>query len=284
MELRGKACLLTGCASGIGKHLSGVLARAGARVMMTDIDEAGLAKAASGLGGEVRQQKLDVRSAEDWDAAVAATVAAFGRLDLLFNVAGVSHSAYIHEAEPARIAFHLDINLKGVMLGSHYAAKVMVQQRGGQIVNIASLAGLCPVPGMSLYSASKFGVRGFSLAIADELAPHGVGVSVICPDAVATPMLDHEALEPEAALSFSGNRILTVEDIEHAIFRKALGRGKREVIVPGSMAPLSRLVTAFPGALMPLLPIFRKRGVKNRSGIGRALGRSEVVEFGARSG
>lgn len=273
MELHGKACLLTGCASGIGRHLSGVLARAGARVMATDVDEAGLVSATAGLGGDVQQRKLDVRCAEDWAAAVDVTVAAFGRLDLLFNVAGVSHSAYIHEAAPERISFHLDINLKGVMLGTHYGAKVMVKQRGGHIVNIASLAGLCPVPGMSLYSASKFGVRGFSLAVADELAVHGVRVSVICPDAVATPMLDHEALEPEAALSFSGNRILTVEDIEHAILRKALGRGKREVIVPGSMAPLSRLVTAFPGSLMPLLPIFRQRGVKNQQRYRASIGK-----------
>jgi 3-oxoacyl-[acyl-carrier protein] reductase len=265
MDLSGKSCLLTGCGSGIGRHMAGVLARAGAKVMATDVDAAGLAQTIAALGGtgeRLRSHALDVRIAGQWEAALSETLRAFGRIDVLMNIAGISRSAYIHEAAIARIEQHLDINLKGVMLGSHYAAKVMVQQRSGHIVNIASLAGLCPVPGMSLYSASKFGVRGFSLAIADELAPHGVGVSVICPDAVATPMLDHEALEPEAALSFSGNRILTVEDIEHAIFRKALGRGKREVIVPGSMAPLSRLVTAFPGALMPLLPMFRARGAK----------------------
>lgn len=265
MDLSGKSCLLTGCGSGIGRHMAGVLARAGAKVMATDVDAAGLAQTIAALGGtgeRLRSHALDVRIAGQWEAALSETLRAFGRIDVLMNIAGISRSAYIHEAAIARIEQHLDINLKGVMLGTHFASVEMVRQRSGHIVNIASIAGLCPVPGMSLYSGSKFGVRGFTLSVADELAPHGVYATAICPDAVATPMLDHEALEPEAALSFSGNRILTVFDVERAILRGALTKRKREVIVPGSMAPLTRLVTAMPALFMPLLPMFRARGAK----------------------
>lgn len=276
MSLKDRVFLITGCASGIGKHMAGVVARAGGRALMTDFDADGLARTFDALGdtqGRIRIRVLDVRSAEAWEGAVHDAVESFGRLDVLLNIAGISHSAYIHEAAVERIALHLDVNLKGVMLGTRFAAEVMVQQGAGHIVNIASLAGLCPVPGMSLYSASKFGVRGFGLAIADELKPKGVFVSTLCPDAVATPMLDHEALEPEAVLSFSGNRILTVQDIERAILVDALERKKVEVIVPRSMAPLARLVCALPSLTMPLLPLFRARGLKNQARYRDSLGR-----------
>lgn len=274
--MRDKSVLITGCASGIGRHMAGVALRAGASVMMTDVDAAGLDCTLAELGGEsdrLRTRPLDVRNAAQWEAAVAETVAAFGRIDILMNVAGISHSAFIHEADMAMVERHLDINLKGVMFGTHFAAREMVRQKSGHIINIASLAGLCPVPGMSLYSASKFGVRGFSLSVAEELKAHGVYVTAICPDAVATPMLDHEALEPEAALSFSGNRILTVEDIEHAIMIGALKKRKLEVIVPASMAPLARIVTAFPGLAMPLLPYFRAKGQKTQARYRDSLGK-----------
>lgn len=274
MDLRGKACVLTGCGSGIGKHMMGVLHAAGARVFATDVAEGPLAEAVTALGGpseNLRTQVLDVRDAAQWESVLHNAHGAFGRVDILLNIAGISHSAYIHEADPVWLAHHVDINLKGVMFGTHYAAKIMVAQRAGHIVNIASLAGLCPVPGMSAYSASKFGVRGFSISVADELRAHNVFVTAICPDAVATPMLDHEALEPEAALSFSGNRILTVQDVEHAILHGALGKRKQEVILPRSMAGLARLVTAWPSALMPLLPLFRARGQKNQAAYRAAL-------------
>lgn len=268
MDLREKACVLTGCGSGIGKHMMGVLHAAGARILATDVAEGPLAEAVAALGGpseRLQTHALDVRNAAQWEAAIAAAQTRFGRLDILLNIAGISHSAYIQEADPAWLERHVDINLKGVMLGTHYAAKIMVPQRAGHIVNIASLAGLCPVPGMSAYSASKFGVRGFSISVADELREHNVFVSAICPDAVATPMLEHEALEPEAALSFSGNRILTVQEVERAILHGALTRRKQEVILPSSMAGLARLVTAWPSLMMPLLPVFRARGQKNQA-------------------
>ena len=266
--MQDKVALITGCASGIGRHMAGVALREGARVMMTDVDAPGLGLTLEELGGEsarLRARPLDVRDAGQWEAAVAETVSVFGRIDVLMNIAGISHSAFIHEADPAMIERHIDINLKGAMLGTHFAAKAMARQGAGHIVNIASLAGLCPVSGMSIYSATKFGVRGFSLAIAEELKARGVYVTVICPDAVATPMLDHEAFEPEAALSFSGNRILTVEDVERAILVGALRKKKIEVIVPGSMAGLARLVTALPGLTMPLMPLFRAKGKKTQA-------------------
>lgn len=268
MQFKDKVCVITGCASGIGKHMAGVMARAGATVVLTDVEEAGLAATAQALGGvgsTVRVHRLDVSKAEQWESVITSTISDFGRIDILLNIAGISWSSDIADATPVLIDRHVDINLKGVMYGTHFAAEQMVRQRSGHIVNIASLAGLSPVPGMSLYSASKFGVRGFSLSIWSELKPHNVHVSVICPDAVATPMLEHEALDPKASMSFSGNHILTVQDIERAIVHGALRKKKLEVVVPFSMSGLTRFVCALPALAMPLLPMFNARGVANQA-------------------
>src|SRR5690606_20076022 len=117
-------------------------------------------------------------------------IASHGSLDLLLNVAGVLRPGHVHVLSAGEIDLHLDVNAKGVMYGTQAAAREMVRHGGGQIINIASMAALAPIPGIALYSASKFAVRAFSLAVAYELAPHNVRVSVICPDAVSTPMLD----------------------------------------------------------------------------------------------
>lgn len=270
----GRSFLLTGCASGIGQRMAQVLAREGGKVLLTDANAEGLAKTVADLGGEsdaLQSMTVDVRDAAQCDAAVEKAVAQWGRLDVAMHIAGISGGMYFHEASVETIDRLIDINTKGVLYGSRAAAKQMVAQGGGHIINIASLAGLVPVPGMSLYSASKFAVRGFSLAIASELEHHNVHVTVVCPDAVATPMLDTEAREPESALSFSGFRILTLDDIERVIMHKVLPTKPAEVLIPGTMAPLVRMVTALPVVSKWLFPLFIKMGRKNQARYRRGL-------------
>ena len=107
-------------------------------------------------------------------------------------MAGVLRVERVEDLQPESVALQLDVNTKGVILGTQAAAKVMVGQGRGHIINIASMAALAPVPGISVYSASKFAVRGFSLAAAQELEDRGVQVTVVCPDAVDTPMVDYQ--------------------------------------------------------------------------------------------
>jgi 3-oxoacyl-[acyl-carrier protein] reductase len=190
--------------------------------------------------------------------------AEFGGVDVLMNIAGVVRGVQVRHSSGADAAFHIEVNLLGVIHGCRVAAGHMAARGSGHIINIASLAGLVPVPGLSLYNASKFGVRGFSHALAAELAPLGVQVTVVCPDAVATPMLDAEAFEPDAAMSFSGGKILSVEEVTGAIVERALRRRPREMILPSSMAPLTRLVTAFPAASRLLLGAFQAKGRKEQ--------------------
>jgi 3-oxoacyl-[acyl-carrier protein] reductase len=146
----------------------------------------------------------------------------------------------------------------------------MVEQGHGHVVNIASLAGHCPVPGLALYAASKFAVRGFSLAAALELRPHGVFVSVVCPDAVQTPMLDRQVPFPEAALSFSGARPLTVEEVAGAIVENVLVKRPLEVLIPGPRGVLARATSVWPGLALRLAPLMTRRGAERQQALLRS--------------
>lgn len=262
--------VLTGCASGIGRHLTGALARDGHRLIATDLDEAALAAAAASEGWSaerVRCQKLDVRSETEWEAVMSAAESELGGLDVLFNIAGFLSAAYVTDFTQRDLDLHFDVNAKGTMLGTRAAARRMVAAGSGHIVNIGSLASLVPVPGLSLYSASKFAVRGFTLAAATELRSRGVAVTLVMPDAVATPMLEKQVDKEEAALTFSGSKALTVEDIARLILDRVLPDRPLEVTIPQGRGLLARLANSAPDVATALAPILLKQGRKRQDEI-----------------
>lgn len=228
------------------------LHRAGHRLVLVDIDEAGLDRTAA-LGGFERdsavwQRRLDVRDAAGWAETAAGTVERFGHVDYLFNIAGYLRPGNVHEMSPELFALHLDVNAKGVMFATRAVTPLMIARGSGHVLNVASIAGLSHVPGLSAYCASKHAVRGFSLAIAHELRPHGVHVTVLCPDAVETPMLALQEAYPEAAMTFGAGRGLTLTEVESAVFRAMRDRPLEVVLeVPGSGRALgAKLSNLFP--------------------------------------
>ncbi|MBI4208257.1 MAG: SDR family oxidoreductase [Deltaproteobacteria bacterium] len=261
--------ILTGAASGIGLHLAGVFASRGYPLLVTDIHEQILQEQAEKLhwrSPQVLIQKLDVRDREQWKQTIDLAVQTWGRVDILMNIAAYLRPGFIHEIDASEVDRHIDVNIKGVLYGTQAAARQMILQGKGHIINISSLAGIAPTPGISLYSASKFSVRGFSLAVADELRPHGVYVTVVCPDAVQTPMLDLQlGYRKETALVFSGPHPLRVQDIERAIFEKVIPKRPLEVLLPAHRGWLAKLANLFPSLLKTLGPIFRKRGLSNQT-------------------
>lgn len=204
--------------------------------------------------------RLDVRDIANWQQVIDQTLARWGRIDVGLNVAGVLRAGYVSEFDPADIDFIVDINVKGVLLGSRLLTEQMVRQGSGHLINMASLAALSPVPGLSLYSASKFAVRAFTLAAAGELRSRGVRVSVVCPDLVDTNMLTQQIDRPEAALSFTGPRTLTVQDVERAVLHGALERNRVEIILPASRGWLSKLGNVFPGLTFRAADALLKKG------------------------
>jgi 3-oxoacyl-[acyl-carrier protein] reductase len=256
--------LVTGCASGIGRDLAQTLVNAGHRVLITDrvlgsLPEEVYSWIPSRSGERAQVRALDVTDPLAWEAAVAAARQCFGGLDVLVNVAGVLVPGWAHELTDEAVDLHVDVNVKGVVHGVRAVAPGMIAQGHGHIVNVASLAALAPVPGLSLYCATKYAVRGYSLSVALELRRHGVAVTVVCPDAVQTPMLDVQRDVEAAAMTFSGPRVLTVREVSEAIVR-AMEERPLEVLLPPSRGWLAKLADLVPSSGRVIEPVLRWQG------------------------
>jgi 3-oxoacyl-[acyl-carrier protein] reductase len=159
----------------------------------------------------------------------------------------------------------IDVNLKGVVHGVRAVVPGMMAQGRGHIVNVASLAALAPVSGLALYCASKHAVRGYSLSVALELRSHGIAVTVVCPDAVQTPMLDIQRDVDAAALTFSGPRVLTPREVSEGIVR-ALDERPLEVLLPPSRGWMAKVASLAPGLGRVMEPLLRRQGRKKQRG------------------
>jgi len=252
---------ITGCANGIGRHLATTFYQRGDAVIVTDIDEAGLhALTATWDTERILVARMDVRDQSSWQRIIDQALNRWGRIDIGLNVAGVLRTGYVTDFDLDDIDIVFDINVKGVLLGSRLLIAQMIRQGSGHLINIASLAGLSPVVGMSLYSASKFAVRAFTLAAAGELRHQGVRVSVICPDLVDTNMLTQQIDRPEAALSFSGSRTLTVDDVTRVVLHDALKLNRVEVMIPASRGWLGKIGNLFPSLTFRITDSLIKKG------------------------
>ncbi len=261
--------IVTGCASGIGQDLAEALIGAGHRVLATDLAYESLREHAEAKGwassGAV-VKRLDVSDPRAWDEAVRVAGRELGGVDVLINVAGVLTPGWAHELPAEAVDLHIDVNLKGVVHGMRAVVPGMLERGRGHIINVASLAALAPVPGLALYCASKYAVRGYSLAVAQELRPRGIAVTVVCPDAVQTPMLEIQRGVEAAELTFSGPRVLRPQEVSDAIL-KALERAPLEVLLPPSRGWLAKLADLVPASAGVLDPVLRWQGRRRqRSG------------------
>ena len=191
-EFRDKVAIVTGGASGIGRAIAEELARHGARVVVADLNGDAARQVASAVmpAGAASAATVDVTDARAVERVVAETTAAHGRLDYMFNNAGI---AIMGDARLMTLADWnrlIDVNLRGVVHGVVAAYPVMVRQGFGHIVNTASFAGLTPNPGATGYAMTKHAVVGLSTSLRAEAAPLGVRVSVLCPGLIDTPIKD----------------------------------------------------------------------------------------------
>lgn len=186
-----KRAFITGGASGLGRAFAEAYAKDGWRVCIGDIHEKRLEEAVAALGPNAHGLRCDVTKEEDLLAAARWMKGSWGGCDLLVNNAGVAQSGPIDATPMEDWAWIVDINLLGVVRGCKAFVPMMKEQRSGWILSTASMAGLIHPPGAAAYNATKAAVVSISETLRTELAPHGVGVSVLCPAFVRTNLLEN---------------------------------------------------------------------------------------------
>jgi SDR family mycofactocin-dependent oxidoreductase len=249
-EFTGKVAFITGAAHGQGRATALALAREGARIAAFDVarplrypgysmgstdDLSSLADGCRNLGSECLTFAGDVRDDGAVKEAVDSTVARFGRIDILFNNAGICAYGLAHELTEEAWDAMLDINLKGAWLVARRVIPVMIRQKAGVIINNSSVAGLRGMGRLSHYAASKWGLTGLTKSWAIELAPHGIRVNSLHPTGVNTPMNDGlaelEGLTPQQIAERSAGNLLPVpwiepEDVANAVIYLASDRAR----------------------------------------------------------
>ena len=219
LDVRGQHVLVTGSATGIGAAIARRFADHGARLTVTDLDGEGAERLAAALP-IARAWALDVTDAVATDAVFDAAIAAFGPLHVVVANAGVSSMRPVVDLTEADWDFNMNVNAKGVFLTNRAAVRrFLAHERGGVIVNTASMAAKIGAPYLSHYSASKFAVVGFTQALAREVASDGIRVNAVCPGYVVTAMQERE-LAWEAEL-----RGITSDEVRELYLRDVpLGR------------------------------------------------------------
>lgn len=194
-SFRGRKVLITGAASGIGRATALEVARRGGEVVLTDVQVGPLDDVVAEIGaagGTVLYHRAGDVSDYEWVAAFARDVdGEVGVMDVVMNVAGVSAWGTVENLEHRVWKQMVDVNLMGpIHIIECFVPQMVRRGRGGQLVNVSSAAGLLALPWHAAYSASKFGIRGVSEVLRFDLRRHGIGVSLVCPGGVATPLVD----------------------------------------------------------------------------------------------
>ena len=263
--MNGKVVIITGASSGIGAAVARRLARDGMRLTLVARRLDRLEQVAvdvKTLGGEALIVQTDVRNRDELQRMVQATYDRWGRIDVLLNNAGMGHDRLLIRIKPEKIRDEIHINLIAVIECTQAGLPVMLRQKSGHIINAASIAGLIATPGGTVYSASKFGVNGFSDALRRELHGASVHVSVFCPGYTPTelsPQLKSVAEGQPGAPRMPG--LMPVSYVAGQVAR-LVRHPRRRVIIPTSWKFLVFVAALFPGIADMLMPLFLTKKAK----------------------
>ncbi len=219
-EFDGQVAVVTGGARGIGAEIARRLARGGATVVCADVlDTAEIVAEINDAGGRAEGRELNVTDLAGAAEGVKAVHQTHGRLDILVNNAGITRDQLLVRMKPEDWDLVLDINLDGVFKVTQPVAKLMMRQRSGRIVNVASVVGLMGNFGQTNYAASKAGLIGFTKSLARELGPRNVTVNAVAPGFIQTPMTDKLTEEQREMLlsNVAIPRLGTPQDVAEAV-------------------------------------------------------------------
>ncbi|PTX53893.1 NADP-dependent 3-hydroxy acid dehydrogenase YdfG [Melghirimyces profundicolus] len=222
MQLKGKTAVITGASSGIGEATALHLAREGAAVVLAARREDRLAALAEKVRAEtdvrVMAVPTDVTNREEVESMIRRAEEELGSVDILVNNAGVMLLSFLDKGKVEEWERMVDVNIKGVLFGVHSVLPGMLKRGGGHIVNVSSVAGHEVFPSSSVYSATKYAVRAFSMGLEKELSRSGIRVTNISPGAVATELTQH-ITDPDVTDMFAKQKLtpLESEDIARSI-------------------------------------------------------------------
>lgn len=262
-QLHGKTAIITGAAGGIGAATALLLDREGAGLVLADLDLAGLEELAGKLSRPALTVQGDVTRREDMEQLAARARERCETVDILVNTAGIIIPALFEDCRYEDIEKQVAINLMGTINATYAVLPLLIEQGGGSIVTISSMAGIVPETRSAIYTATKFALRGFNLTLALELKKHNIKISTIFPDSTDTAMLRYEAAHGGSPLTFLSPP-QEPESVARAVLRAITGR-RLEQCVPYSSGFLSKWLMLAPAAVIKLWPVLEKSAEKKKA-------------------
>ncbi|MDF2692772.1 MAG: Dehydrogenase [Labilithrix sp.] len=264
-----KIAIVTGASSGIGLAVAKQWVARGGKVALVARTVAKLEEAAAELGAENAVPfPLDVANLEELTALPRRVVDRFGQLDVVVNNAGVNYRGSIERFSPEELAKIVTTNLVAPIVLSRAALPCL--ERGGALVQIASIAGMVPVPGEATYSASKAGLRAFARAVAYDVEQRGIHVGCVCPGPVDTGFLGDLEEVPDIVLS---QPMITADEVASAVLQ-VIDERIEEIALPARSGKLATMAYLVPSFARRIRPVLEKRGARNKQALLTARRRS----------
>ena len=261
-NLQNKVAIITGAVGGIGKEITLLFDRNEIDLVLSDINENSLKDFATNLSNEPLVIPCDITQLDQVKNLITQTISKYGRIDILVNTVGVIYPSLFENAIYNDIYKQININLIGTINCTKEIIPVMKKSGGGNIVTISSLAGIVPETYSSIYTATKFALRGLNLTLNLELKEYNIQLSTIFPDSVDTPMLEYEARHGGSPLTFLDDPIKP-EVVANKVL-KAIIKNKPEICIPRSTGILSKFIMCFPKRVLKMWPKLEKKGEKKK--------------------